>query len=296
MTLTGPDGATAAAQAWDATLTLDPDALPDPLPTPGPGDVIVCGGSRSGTTLLSAMLFQPPGCVAVMEPWDALRLAPAELFASLRAELRGGELERGHLDVASLRARGEVVTCTRCEARVPVAVDEDHVLAVKCPVLWRYLARLPTTRFVVCLRDPREVVVSCMRSPGRLAEGVDYDVPFNREMNVRLLDATDDPAVRRVLLYDYVYERILPHLGRPEVFAVRYERWFTEPDVLLAELGAFLETDLSRPLARVREPRSRAPGFIESEAARLVQKHCRTAGALGYAEGADCTVLRDRKA
>jgi hypothetical protein len=70
-----------------ATLTLDPDALADPLPPPGPDDVIVCGSSRSGTTLLSAMLFQPPRAVCVMEPWDALRLAPAELFASFRAEL-----------------------------------------------------------------------------------------------------------------------------------------------------------------------------------------------------------------
>ncbi len=281
MSLTGPEGATAAVQAWDATLTLDPDALPDPLPAPGPRDVLVCGASRSGTTLLSAMLFQPPGCVAVMEPWDALRLAPAELFASLRAELRGGVLERGHLDVASLRARGEVVTCTQREARVAVACDDDHVLAVKCPILWRYLDRLPTTRFLVCLRDPREVVVSCMRSPGRLAEGLDYDVPFNREMNARLLDATDDPALRRVLLYDYVHERILPHLGRSEVFAVRYERWFTEPHALLAELGAFLETDLAHPYARVRASRSRAAGSLE---ARLVSEHCRTAGALGYAE------------
>ena len=283
MTCTGPEPA--APAAWDATLTLDPDALPDPLAAPGPRDVLVCGASRSGTTLLSAMLFQPPGCVAVMEPWDALRREPAGLFASLRAEVRAGALLSGHLDVAALRDRGAVVTCTRREARVPVACDDDHVLAVKCPVLWRYLDRLPATRFIVCLRDPREVLASCVRSPGRLAEGLDYDVPFNRAMNGHLLAATDDEALRRVLLYDYVYERILPHLGRAEVFAVRYERWFTEPDALLAELGAFLETDLSRPLARVREPRGHAAGPLEDEVAALVREHCRTAVALGYADG-----------
>ncbi|HEV7806291.1 MAG TPA: sulfotransferase [Solirubrobacteraceae bacterium] len=282
MTSAGPEPAAPAPPAWDATLTLDPDALPDPLAAPGARDVLVCGASRSGTTLLSAMLFQPPGCVAVMEPWDALRLAPGELFASLRAELRGGALLRGHLDVATLRDRGAVLTCTQREAHVPVACDDDHVLAVKCPALWRYLERLPATRFVVCLRDPREVVASCVRSPGRLAAGLDYDVPFNRELNRHLLGATDDSAVRRVLLYDYVYERILPHLGRREVFAVRYERWFTEPDLLLAELGAFLETDLSRPLARVRAPRNRPAGRVEDEVAALVREHCRTADALGY--------------
>lgn len=284
MSSTGPEGATATAGAWDATLTLDLDALPDPLPAPGPRDVLVCGASRSGTTLLSAMLFQPPASVCVMEPWDALRLAPAELFASLRAEVREGALRRGHLNVPALRARGEVATCTQHEVHVPVACDADHLLAVKCPVLWRYLDRLPATRFLVCVRDPREVIASFVRSPGRLAEGLDYDVPFNREMNRRLRDATGDRALRRVLLYDYVYERILPHLGRAEVFAVRYERWFTEPDVLLAELGDFLETDLSRPLARVREPRDCPAGPIEDEVAGLVHEHCRTAGALGYAD------------
>jgi hypothetical protein len=273
-----------AAAPWDATLTLDPDALPDPLAAPGPRDVLVCGASRSGTTLLSAMLFQPPACVCVMEPWDALRLAPAQLFASLRAELRGRALRSGHLDVAALKARGEVVTCTQREAHVPVECDDDVLLAVKCPVLWRYLDRLPSTRFLVCVRDPREVVASCLRSPGRLAEGLDYDVPFNRGLNRHLLEATGDAAIRRVLLYDYVYERILPHLSRPEVLVVRYERWFTEPHVLLAELGAFLETDLSHPLAHVRSPRNRAAQPLQDDVATLVRRHCLTAGLLGYPE------------
>jgi hypothetical protein len=269
---------------WEAlrmTLTLDPDLLPEPLGAPGPRDVLVCGAPRSGTTLLSAMLFQPPACVCVMEPWDALRLSPAELLASLRAELRSGALLRGHLDGGALRARGAVVTCTQREARVPVVLDDDHVLAVKCPVLWRYLDRLPATRFLVCVRDPREVIASFVRAPGDLAEGLDYDVPFNREMNARLRRASGEAPVRRVLHYDYVYERILPHLGRPEVFVVRYERWFRDPEALLAELGEFLDADLSRPLARVRRPRNRA-AEDDGEAATLVREHCRTAAALGY--------------
>ena len=274
---------------WDAlraTLALDPDELADPLPAPGPNDVVVCGSSRSGTTLMTAMLFQPPLAVGVMEPWDALRLAPAELFASLRRELRAGELRRGHLDVRALRAEGAVVTCTQADHRAAVTVDDDCVVAVKCPALWRYLDRLPTTRFVVCLRDPREVIASCRQSPGDLAEGLDYDVPFNREMNRSLRAATDDVALRRVLLYDHVNERILPHLGRPEVFAVRYERWFSQRDALLAELGAFLGTDLSRPLARIRPRRPRADrDRLSADRDRdlaLLREHCRTAEALGY--------------
>jgi hypothetical protein len=272
---------------WDelrATLTLDPDELGDPLAAPGPHDVIVCGSSRAGTTLMTAMLFQPPVAVGVMEPWDALRLAPAELFASLRGELRSGELRRGHLDVGALRAAGVVVTCTQAEHRAAVTLDDDGIVAVKCPALWRYLDRLPTTRFVVCLRDPREVIASCRRSPGDLAEGLDYDVPFNRAMNGSLLAATGDVALRRVLLYDYVNARILPHLDRPEVFAVRYERWFSERDALLAELGAFLGTDLSRPLARIRPRRPRGDRLTaeDDRDVALLREHCRTAAPLGY--------------
>jgi hypothetical protein len=275
------------APSWEqllTTLTLDPDELPDPLDPPGPNDVLVCGSPRSGTTLLTAMLFQPPAAVSVMEPWDALRMPPAELFASLRVELRSGELRRGHLDVAVLRSEGSVVTCVDAEQLARVTLDTDYILAVKFPVFWRYLDRLPTTRFVVCVRDPREVIASYRRSPERLAEGLDYEVPFNRSMNTSLLDATDDVALRRVLLYDYVYERIIPHLDRPEVFVVRYERWFSEQDALLSELGAFLGTDLSRPLAHLRPPSNRAAELAEeeNEETMLIRQHCRTAEALGY--------------
>lgn len=276
-----------ADPAWDrlrATLTLDPDQLPDPLEAPGPHDVLVCGSSRSGTTLLTAMLFQPPVSVGVAEPWDALRMPPAELFASLRAELKSGELRRGHLDVAALRSRGAVVTCADGEPSVPVSLGSDYVLAVKFPVLWRYLDRLPTARFLVCLRDPREVIGSYRRSPGELVQGLDYDVPFNEAMNRYLLEATDDVALRRVLLYDYVHERMLPHLDRPEVFVVRYERWFSEKDALLSELESFLGCDLSRPMPHLRPPENRAlePTAEDEADVALIRRHCRTAEPLGY--------------
>jgi hypothetical protein len=219
-----------------------------------------------------------------MEPWDALRLAPAELFASFRAELETGWLRSGHLDVRSLREDGAVVTCTESEHHAPVAVGDDYVLAVKCPVLWRYLDRLPETKFLVCVRDPRTTIASYRRSPGRLAEGLDYEVPFNERMNRELTHRTADVAMRRIALYDYVYERMLPHLDRPEVLVVRYEQWFTEPDALLTELGAFLGIDLSRPLARIRPPLNpaREPTVDDERERALIRRHCRTAARLGY--------------
>jgi hypothetical protein len=64
------------------------------------------------------------------------------------------------------------------------------------------------------------------------------------------------------------------------VFGVRYERWFHDPDVLLAELGRFLECDLSRPFTEVRA--SSNADRLDERDHQLLREHCRTASALGY--------------
>ena len=265
------------------SLTLDPDQLASPLRSPGPRDFLICGSPRSGTALLVAALFQPPAVVTVMEPWDAFRLPPAELFQSIRAELgRTGRLGRGRLDIGALLTNGEVRWCRDGERPHTVAVRPDYHLGIKLPAFWRYLDLLPDTRFLVCLRHPLEVVQSYRLAGGRLREGLDYDVPLNRRMNTHLLAATDDPVVRRVLLYDYVHRAILPHLGRPNVLAVRYERWFAEPAGVMSEIGAFLGVDLGPSPARLRPPRARSGDDADEVDLAAVRRHCSTAEALGY--------------
>ena len=261
------------------SLDLDPDALPRPLAGPGPRDFLVCGSPRTGTALLAAALWQPPRVVCVMEPWDAMRLPPRELFASLRAEIESGTLRRGRLDVSALLADGSVRWCRDGERPVPVRVEPGWSLGVKLPAFWRYLDRLPDTRFVVCVRSPIDVIASYRATPGRLHDGLEYDTRFNRALNDELLAATSDPAVRRVLLYDRVNAAILPHLGRATVHVVRYERWFTDPDGLLHDLSSFLDVDLSASRARV----TRGDGSpLPADELELVRRECRTAAALGY--------------
>ena len=279
----------AARLAWPRTrrwrrflrsLPLDPDRLPVPLPAPGERDFIICGSPRSGTSLAAAALYQPPRAIVAMEPWDGMRLPPAELFASLREEIaRTGSLRRQRLDVRALREDGAVRWVREGEGTEPVEVEDPYLLGVKWPAFWRYLELLPETRFLVCLRDPVEVVTSFRRSGGYLGRGLNRDVAFNRRMNDELRRETRRFAERRALLYEYVNARIASHLSRPNVLPVRYERWFTDREGLMREVSAFLGVELGPGDVRIRAPE---PPDASDEDLELIRRHCRSAEALGY--------------
>jgi hypothetical protein len=261
-------------------LSLDPDRLPRPVEPPSGGDFIICGCPRTGTSLLSGVLYQPPVAVTVMEPWDGMRLAPAELFRSLRREIgETGRIARGKLDVGALSADGEVRWRREGSSPEPVTLQDGYLLGVKWPAFWRYLELLPETRFLMCLRHPLEVIASFKKVGGRLEQGLEYDIAFNRRMNAELSD-TSDVTLRRVRFYDYVHSRILPHLSRPNVLTVRFERWFSEPAKVLAEIESFLGADLVSSSAVVKRPVAKE--VLDKTEATFVRKHCRTAEALGY--------------
>ena len=261
-------------------LPLDPDLLPRSVEQPGPRDFIICGSARTGTSLLSAALFAPPHVVTVMEPWDGMRMPPAELFASIRREIQDtGRLTRGRLDLTALSEDGAVRWTQDGGSERALEISDDYLLGVKWPVFWRYLELLPHTKFLACLRHPIDVINSYAHAGGRVAQGLHYDTAFNRAMNRSLLDATDDVALRRVFLYDYIHERILPHLNRPNVLAVRYERWFTDPVALLDEISQFLGVDLPGSPAVVERPTTLA---LSERELQLIIERCTTAAALGY--------------
>lgn len=227
---------------------------------------------------MAAVLFQPPHVVTVMEPWDGMRLVPKELFCSLRSEIRRGTLGRGRLDLEA-RARGVVRWHRDGEVRYPIAVDSDFQLGVKWPAFWRYLPMLPETRFVITVRHPVEVVTSFAEQSGSLARGLDYEVPFNHDMNTDLLEATDNDLIRRVLLYEYVNSRILPHLDRHNVYVARYERWFQDPHALIDEIADFLGLPRLELDIEIRPPKPRPPS---DELRPLIAEHAPSASTLGY--------------
>ncbi len=265
---------------WHRTLsgcTLEPEAVTAAV-APGALDVLICGCPRSGTALLTAALHQPPVMCTVMEPWAGLQLPPRELFASIREELAGGHLRQGRLRIDRLLADGTVEWQRDGELAHPVEAGPRTLVGVKWPSYWQLLGRLPDTKFLVCLRDPAEVVSSFAAAGGRLARGFDYDTAFTRDLNRRLAADHDDPADRRLGMYDEVYEHALPHLRRPNVLGVRYERWFDDQVGLLREIGAFLGADLSHSPVRIRPPASRP----HPRMADRIRRQSRTAARLGY--------------
>jgi hypothetical protein len=263
------------------SLDLDPAALPRPVPGPGPRDFIICGAPRTGTSLLAAMLFQPPRVITIMEPWAGMRLPPRELFRSLRDEIDStGTLSNGKLDVRSLLERGAVEWVREGEVRFPIQAERDYLLGVKWPSFWRYLELLPETKFLVCLRHPYDVVESFKRTGGRLAEGQTYDVAFDRELNRELASSTHDLRTRRALMYEKIHAQMLPHLERSNVMAVRYEQWFVDPDELRNRIGSFLGTEMNAGPAIIRRP-SNGKGLSAKER-DLVAEVCVSARRLEY--------------
>jgi hypothetical protein len=227
------------------------------------------------------MLFQPPSVVTVMEPWNGMRMQPAELFGSLRRSLtEKRSLEYGKLDVEALLSKGAVKRVPEGSSKPQLSINPDFKLGVKWPAFWRYLDLLPDTRFLVCVRDPHEVIASFKKEGGRLRLGLEYATPFNKRVNDEMRGATWSPALRRVLLYDYINSCIVRHAGRANVFLVRYERWFEDPEALLLEIGSFLDADVTRPHARIRPPRSAS--YLAQTDRDLIKKHCTAAAALGY--------------
>lgn len=266
--------------AFLRAFELDPRELAAPLAAPSDRDFLIGGSPRSGTTLLSAVLYQPPGVVTFMEPWDGMRLAPAELFRSFRDEIATGTLRRGKLDVPKLMESGRVRWWAEGETPVHIEAARDCLVGVKWPAFWQYLDLLPTTKFLMTLRHPFETISSYKKKGGALVDGLDYDIAFNRGINQELEAATGDLALRRVLLYERINQQLLPFLDRPNVLAVRYERWFDDADALLDEIADFLGTELRMDHVTIR--RSSEPWDLTHRDIELIQEHCRSAEMLGY--------------
>jgi hypothetical protein len=86
-------------------------------------------------------------------------------------------------------------------------------------------------------------------------------------------------VTRQILLVEAITRAVVPHLDRPNVFTLRYERWFDDRDALLESLSAFLGVDVTATPVVVgpRRPRQDAAALTE-----LVRRHSAAPALLGY--------------
>lgn len=269
---------------WKAlvdSLQLERGAILDSDLQLGGDEFLICGFPRSGTALLTALLFQPPDVVAVMEPWDAMRLPPRQLFDSLRAEISAGQLKRGRLDLTALRECAAVEWCGDGATSAAISPHATTQYGVKFPTFWQLLDRIPDARFLVCVRHPYDVITSFSKQSGSLSAGLEYDIPFNQALNEKLVRATSDPETRRILLYELIAQGIAAAMDRSNVLIVRYESWVDEPEAQWDRICRHLNVSLALPrdLLQVR-PDNLDP--TRAEFMRVWGSRLPTAQAIGY--------------
>lgn len=160
----------ALAQAFDRATHEAWRAAAPPLP-PGVGGVAhLVGFPRSGTTLLEQRLDAHPGIVASPERVAFLRDALPALCRAGGGPLTLATLDAVPADVLTRErrlylARMEAALGTPIGGRVHLDKNPNHTGLL--PGLVRLF---PESRFVVALRDPRDVVTSCVLRSFRLSE------------------------------------------------------------------------------------------------------------------------------
>ncbi|MAG95798.1 MAG: hypothetical protein CMM08_03805 [Rhodospirillaceae bacterium] len=207
---TRPRVATAAARAADPTLAF------------------FVGFPRSGTTLLEAMLDAHPG---------TLTTAEAGLIGAVEQCLEGagddltehaGQARKAYFS-ALAEHFGEVPAGTTVVDKLPLNLSHCRLLD----------ALFPEARLLVALRDPRDVVLSCLMQR------------FLPNQAMRELDTLDDA----VTLYEEVMGLWLEArdaLAMPWL-EYRYEDLVADPQATLSSILDFLGLDAEADLADYRE-------------------------------------------
>jgi Flp pilus assembly protein TadD len=204
----------------------DPDAWsPAPGVAPAPrqpaGHVFLVGFPRSGTTLLEQSLAGHPQ-VAALEEAPTLAAAHAEFMGSPEGLQRLSTLsldEAGHWRAnywAEVKAHG-------VDAAGRVFLDKAPAGTVDLPLVAKLF---PEARILFAVRDPRDVVLSCLRNSFQL-----------NAMTYAFTDLAETAACYGACMaLAEIYRRVLPLDWRD----VRHEALVSDFEVGLAEVCEFL--------------------------------------------------------
>jgi len=185
---------------WVASWT------PAMVPADGDDPVFLVGFPRSGTTLLDTILMGHPGTV-VMEEQPPLNLVDKDL---------GGQKNLAGLDEAGLIAARDLYyrEVEKIQPREPgkLLIDKSPLFLTEAPLIARLF---PRARFILALRHPCDVLLSCFMSNFRLNDAMSnflkledaaefYDLVFRHWEKAR--------ALLPLNVHTIVYERLVENV------------------------------------------------------------------------------------
>jgi len=205
---------------------------------------LIGGFPRSGTTLLEVMLGSHEAVAVSSE---------AAVFSDFIASFLGHSLD----DIPAVTAYKLISRYWQFQEgnTGPLAgrllVDKNPALT---PLLHTFMRLFPAARLLICLRDPRDVLLSCHMQ----------DLPLNA-VSVHFLDWQGSWRFYRTCMEMWLRLRDLAGDGYMEV---RYERLVADPEEVMREILPFLGLPWSDRLATYRdhvaERRVYSPTYAEA--------------------------------
>lgn len=205
--------------------------MPESAPFDMPDLLLVGGSPRSGTTLMHHILSTDPLTLSIA--YEAKFLSHYLAAYGQSKQDFDAYNHAFFADSAELRQRTRafcegIFSELRQREGVPILLFKDPALSLH---LHAALELFPDSRFVLMLRDPRDVVASLLQVGKRL-EGAGADYGFRLEN----LPGVIHYAIKH---YGPAYEALQdPHL-RPRVLPVYYERLVQQPEAELERLRDF---------------------------------------------------------
>jgi hypothetical protein len=130
---------------------------------------LLCGHARSGTTLLEQVLDAHPDVVSAEETTTFLDDAFAPLRRNLPPDAYMLPILEADSTPALLQVRAAYFRSMELSIGSPIAsrllLDKNPVLTFLIPAFVRIF---PETKFLIALRDPRDVVLSCFMQPHQI--------------------------------------------------------------------------------------------------------------------------------
>ena len=208
--------------------------------------VFVVGFPRSGTTLLEQMLDAHPRLQSMDErPFFNMLAGQLERSTDLEIPRDIGKLHQRDCD--ELRKGYLILACEKVPRRWNARlVDKNPLNMLWLPMIHRMF---PNAKFVLALRHPCDVILSC----------------YMQNFRAAVLAVASETLERLARTYVSAMESWLYHVGVfcPDVFVSRYEDLVADPHEHAHEIARFLEIEDADAMLGFAE-RAKEKGYIKT--------------------------------